>query len=77
LHEQTHAQQFASAPWLAGHLSDRLRVLLAEEGSRPRWPGPARGDGTDGAARADGDAGEEGPSGGAGAAGRGGRPRSL
>ena len=31
LHEQTHAQQFASAPWLVGHLTDRLRVLLADE----------------------------------------------
>ncbi|MBW0256170.1 zinc-dependent metalloprotease [Cellulomonas sp. PS-H5] len=80
LHEQTHAQQFASAPWLADHLSDRLRVLLAEEGSRPRWPWPARGDGADGADRADrahGAAGDEGPSGDAGAGAGGGRPRSL
>jgi coenzyme F420 biosynthesis associated uncharacterized protein len=77
LHEQTHAQQFASAPWLADHLSDRLRVLLAEEGSRPRWPWPTRGDGTDGKARADGDAGDEDSSGEVGAAARGGRPRSL
>ncbi|MET0433602.1 MAG: zinc-dependent metalloprotease [Cellulomonas sp.] len=76
LHEQTHAQQFASAPWLADHLSDRLRVLLAEEGSRPRWPWPARGDGTGGAARADDGAGDVGP-GDAGPAARGGRPRSL
>lgn len=78
LHEQTHAQQFASAPWLADHLSDRLRVLLAEEGSRSRWPWPwpARGDGTGGAARADDGAGDVGP-GDAGPAARGGRPRSL
>ncbi|WP_127132023.1 zinc-dependent metalloprotease [Georgenia sp. SYP-B2076] len=38
LHEQTHAVQFAAAPWLAGHLSSRMRALVegvssAEEGS--------------------------------------------
>ncbi|ROS78829.1 zinc-dependent metalloprotease [Cellulomonas sp. PhB143] len=29
LHEQTHALQFAAAPWLAGHLSRRSGELLA------------------------------------------------
>lgn len=33
LHEQTHARQFAAAPWLVGHLTDRLRTLLAEDGA--------------------------------------------
>ena len=28
LHEQTHALQFAAAPWLAEHLSDRTRGLV-------------------------------------------------
>jgi len=28
LHEQTHALQFAAAPWLAGHLSGRTRHLV-------------------------------------------------
>ncbi|WP_158374877.1 zinc-dependent metalloprotease [Cellulosimicrobium cellulans] len=37
LHEQTHAQQFAAAPWLVGHLTDRLRALLAEDAGRPWW----------------------------------------
>lgn len=37
LHEQTHAQQFAAAPWLVGHLTDRLRTLLAEDAGRPWW----------------------------------------
>jgi len=83
LHEQTHAQQFASAPWLADHLSDRLRVLLAEEGSRPRWPRPGRGDGVAGAGRtagagsADGDVGDGNPARAGGDAARAGRPRSL
>jgi coenzyme F420 biosynthesis associated uncharacterized protein len=31
LHEQTHAQQFAAAPWLTGHLADRVGTLLAQE----------------------------------------------
>lgn len=43
LHEQTHALQFAAAPWLAGHLRDRASELLADVG---RWgmarSGPAR-----------------------------------
>lgn len=46
LHEQTHAQQFATAPWLAGHLTDRLRVLLAADGPRGRRGGPGE-DGAD------------------------------
>jgi len=29
LHEQTHALQFAAAPWLAGHLSGRTRGLVS------------------------------------------------
>jgi coenzyme F420 biosynthesis associated uncharacterized protein len=86
LHEQTHAQQFASAPWLVDHLTERLRVLLAEEGPRPRWPWGSRADaGADGdAARAGGDAaragGDAAPAGGDAARGEGphtGRPRSL
>ncbi|MFC4556219.1 zinc-dependent metalloprotease [Georgenia faecalis] len=28
LHEQTHAVQFAAAPWLADHLASRLRALV-------------------------------------------------
>ncbi|MEV7973539.1 zinc-dependent metalloprotease [Cellulomonas sp. NPDC089187] len=27
LHEQTHVLQFGAAPWLAGHLADRVRAL--------------------------------------------------
>jgi coenzyme F420 biosynthesis associated uncharacterized protein len=30
LHEQTHALQFAAAPWLAGHLSGRIGGLLED-----------------------------------------------
>lgn len=30
VHEQTHALQFASAPWLAGHLRDEVAALVAE-----------------------------------------------
>lgn len=30
LHEQTHALQFAAAPWLAGHLAERVGTLLAD-----------------------------------------------
>ncbi|WP_125776289.1 zinc-dependent metalloprotease [Antribacter gilvus] len=29
LHEQTHALQFAAAPWLAGHLAGRTQTLVA------------------------------------------------
>lgn len=32
LHEQTHALQFAVAPWLAGHLRDRVEGVLADVG---------------------------------------------
>ncbi len=32
LHEQTHALQFAAAPWLAGHLRARASELLADVG---------------------------------------------
>lgn len=51
LHEQTHAQQFAAAPWLVGHLTDRLRTLLAEDAGRPWWS-PRGGAGADEAAAA-------------------------
>ena len=30
LHEQTHALQFAAAPWLAGHLRERAAALLGD-----------------------------------------------
>ncbi len=30
LHEQTHALQFAAAPWLAGHLRDRVGNLMED-----------------------------------------------
>ena len=30
LHEQTHAAQFATAPWLAAHLRDRATALLTD-----------------------------------------------
>jgi coenzyme F420 biosynthesis associated uncharacterized protein len=32
LHEQTHALQFAAAPWLVGHLRDTIGGLLADLG---------------------------------------------
>ncbi|WP_448631240.1 zinc-dependent metalloprotease [Cellulomonas soli] len=32
LHEQTHALQFAAAPWLAGHLRARMSSLLSDLG---------------------------------------------
>lgn len=73
LHEQTHAQQFASAPWLVDHLTARLRVLLADEGSRSRWPWAARDDAADDAT--DVAAAGAGPV--ADPAERPGRPRSL
>jgi coenzyme F420 biosynthesis associated uncharacterized protein len=41
LHEQTHALQFAAAPWLADHLASRLRVLLDDEAAADRRPAPA------------------------------------
>lgn len=34
LHEQTHALQFAAAPWLVEHLAARVRVLVEEQESR-------------------------------------------
>ncbi|PJJ70246.1 putative hydrolase/coenzyme F420 biosynthesis associated uncharacterized protein [Sediminihabitans luteus] len=43
LHEQTHALQFAAAPWLVGHLRGRMGELVDEvtnrsrEMSRARW----------------------------------------
>jgi len=75
LHEQTHAQQFASAPWLVDHLTERLRVLLAEEGPRPRRPwGPRADAGSGGDVARDGG----GPAPDEAAPGaRAGRPRSL
>ena len=33
LHEQTHALQFRAAPWLRGHLMDRAREVLDDDGS--------------------------------------------
>ncbi|WP_255596004.1 zinc-dependent metalloprotease [Cellulomonas sp. C5510] len=43
LHEQTHALQFAAAPWLTDHLAARVAALLAdEEHSRRRLPGASR-----------------------------------
>lgn len=45
LHEQTHALQFAAAPWLVGHLVARAEGLLADDGQR------RSGDGTAGTAR--------------------------
>lgn len=31
LHEQTHVVQFAAAPWLAGHLAERMAALWADQ----------------------------------------------
>jgi len=48
LHEQTHALQFAAAPWLADHLAARVSALLTEEqqrggrGRRSDRPAPPR-----------------------------------
>ena len=36
LHEQTHALQFAAAPWLAGHMMDRSRELMADMAASSR-----------------------------------------
>lgn len=44
LHEQTHALQFAAAPWLADHLAGQVALLL-EEGGDPDGRGTARGAG--------------------------------
>lgn len=35
VHEQTHALQFAAAPWLAGHLRGELAALVAEVDETP------------------------------------------
>lgn len=35
LHEQTHRQQFAAVPWLAGHLRGRIDELLSSEDLDP------------------------------------------
>ncbi|HEY0215647.1 MAG TPA: zinc-dependent metalloprotease [Cellulomonas sp.] len=55
LHEQTHAQQFAAAPWLAGHLARRSVALLggpeASAGSGAR-AGRGRADRADRGGRA-------------------------
>jgi coenzyme F420 biosynthesis associated uncharacterized protein len=42
LHEQTHALQFATAPWLAEHLSGRARGLLADLARGSKELGSAR-----------------------------------
>lgn len=47
LHEQTHALQFAAAPWLRDHLAARVAALLAEEDAPRRGrraPRPAAPD---------------------------------
>ncbi|VTR76799.1 hypothetical protein CHMI_01566 [Cellulomonas hominis] len=40
LHEQTHATQFAAAPWLADHLAARVAVLLADDDAAPHADAP-------------------------------------
>jgi len=42
LHEQTHALQFAAAPWLADHLRERANGLLAELSASSRRLAEAR-----------------------------------
>lgn len=42
LHEQTHAVQFAVAPWLAGHLRDRARSLVVDLSDSSRRLADAR-----------------------------------
>jgi coenzyme F420 biosynthesis associated uncharacterized protein len=43
LHEQTHALQFAAAPWLAGHMMGRTRELIEEMTAMPTfWQAAAR-----------------------------------
>ncbi len=42
LHEQTHALQFAAAPWLAGHLRERSADLLSDLADLTPRPGAAR-----------------------------------
>lgn len=76
LHEQTHAQQFAAAPWLVGHLTDRLRTLLAEDAARPWWPRSPRAEEPAAAERVTTEQEARGAEPAAGAR-AGGRPRSL
>jgi len=76
LHEQTHAQQFAAAPWLVGHLTDRLRTLLAEDAARPWWPRSPRAEEPADAERVAAEQEARGAEPAAGAR-AGGRPRSL
>ncbi|MBD3779846.1 MAG: zinc-dependent metalloprotease [Micrococcales bacterium] len=43
LHEQTHALQFAAAPWLTDHLAARVAALLEDDERPPRRrPGTSR-----------------------------------
>ncbi len=42
LHEQTHALQFAAAPWLADHLRERARGLLVDVSASSRRLAEAR-----------------------------------
>lgn len=42
LHEQTHALQFAAAPWLTDHLAARVAALLEDERPSRRLPGTSR-----------------------------------
>ncbi|WP_448059012.1 zinc-dependent metalloprotease [Cellulomonas hominis] len=50
LHEQTHALQFAAAPWLADHLRTRSAELLADlTGRAGAEPDGSAGEGRDGA----------------------------
>jgi len=44
LHEQTHALQFAAAPWLAGHLRDRAAELLGDVVPDDESGGPRLGE---------------------------------
>lgn len=44
LHEQTHALQFAAAPWLAGHLRDRAAQLLGDLAPDEEGTGPQLGE---------------------------------
>jgi len=47
LHEQTHALQFAAAPWLVDHLRARTGALLADL-AREDGPGGSDGEGAEG-----------------------------
>lgn len=57
LHEQTHALQFAAAPWLVDHLAARVATLLADEEA------PRRGRRAGRAAAPDGSGGPDAPDG--------------